>query len=67
MITNNAPFSAIALDLGTTSIKAALMDAAGMLQHITQQNAPDINTDNGHYESDALRSEEHTSELQSLA
>lgn len=54
MITNNTIFSAIALDLGTTSIKAALMDAAGMLHHITQQNAPDINTDNGHYESDAL-------------
>lgn len=54
MITNNTIFSAIALDLGTTSIKAALMDAAGMLHHITQQNAPHINTDNGHYESDAL-------------
>lgn len=51
---SNATISAIALDLGTTSVKAALMDAEGILHHITQQNAPDIDTGDGHYESDAL-------------
>lgn len=51
---SNLNISAIALDLGTTSIKAALMDADGMLHHITRQDAPAIDTDNGHYESNAL-------------
>lgn len=46
--------SAIALDLGTTSIKAALMDHQGNLQHIVSQPAPPINSHDGRYESSAL-------------
>lgn len=46
--------SAIALDLGTTSIKAALMDRQGNLQHIVSQSAPTIANYNGRYESNAL-------------
>ncbi|MDP1558290.1 MAG: FGGY family carbohydrate kinase [Nitrosomonas sp.] len=46
--------SAIALDLGTTSIKAALLDQHGMLHHRVTQPAPKMNTHNGCYESDAL-------------
>lgn len=46
--------SAIALDLGTTSIKAALMDHQENLQHIVTQPAPAINSHNGRYESNAL-------------
>jgi len=45
---------AIALDLGTTSIKAALMDEHGQLHNLISQPAPKITTDQGHYESDAL-------------
>ena len=44
----------IALDLGTTSIKAALMDEHGQLHSFISQPAPKITTDQGHYESDAL-------------
>ena len=44
---------AIALDLGTTSIKAALMDRQGDLQHIITRSAPAIDNHNGHYESNA--------------
>jgi len=44
---------AIALDLGTTSIKAALMDRQGDLQHIVTRSAPAIDNHNGHYESNA--------------
>ncbi len=46
--------SAIALDLGTTSIKAALMDRQGNLQHIVTRSAPAIDSHNGRYESNAL-------------
>lgn len=45
---------AIALDLGTTSIKAALLDEHGQLHHLTSKPAPAITTDHGRYESDAL-------------
>ena len=46
--------SAIALDLGSTSIKAGLLDQQGMLTHIVAQPAPHIDADGGRYESDAL-------------
>jgi glycerol kinase len=46
--------SAIALDLGTTSIKAALMDQQGNLLHIATQSAPAIHSHHGCYESNAL-------------
>jgi len=46
--------SAVALDLGTTSIKAALMDQQGNLQHIVTRSAPAIHSYHGHYESNAL-------------
>jgi len=46
--------SAIALDLGTTSIKAGLLDQHGELSHIVSRPAPKITTDGGRYESDAL-------------
>ncbi len=51
--------SAIALDLGTTSIKAALMDNQGNLQHIVAHSAPTIDNQQGRYESNAL----HYSEI----
>ena len=47
--------SAIALDLGTTSIKAALMDKKGNLQHIVSRPAPVIDNQQGRYESNALQ------------
>ena len=50
----SAKYSAIALDLGTTSIKAGLMDHAGVLSHIIAASAPQIFLTYGHYESDAL-------------
>lgn len=46
--------SAIALDLGTTSIKAGLLDQAGALGNIVAFPAPPISVNNGRYESDAL-------------
>jgi len=46
--------SAIALDLGSTSIKAGLLDQHGTLSGIVAQPAPLIHADAGHYESDAL-------------
>ena len=46
--------SAIALDLGSTSIKAGLLDQHGALVNIVAMPAPTINTNDGHYESDAL-------------
>lgn len=51
---DHALISAIALDLGTTSIKAALMDHQGNLQHIVTQPAPAIDSHDGRYESSAL-------------
>lgn len=46
--------SAIALDLGTTSIKAGLLDQDGVLKHIIIRPAPKITGQEGRYESDAL-------------
>jgi len=46
--------SAIALDLGTTSIKGGLLDRDGALSHIAAKPAPKIAVTGGHYESDAL-------------
>jgi glycerol kinase len=47
-------YSAIALDLGTTSIKAGLLDQHGELGSIIAHPAPKISVTGGHYESDAL-------------
>ena len=44
----------IALDLGTTSIKAGLLDQHGELGNIVAHPAPEITANGGHYESDAL-------------
>jgi glycerol kinase len=46
--------SAIALDLGSTSVKAGLLDQQGNLSGIVALPAPPISTEGGHYESDAL-------------
>ena len=46
--------SAIALDLGTTSIKSGLLDRHGELSNIVAYPAPEIAANGGHYESDAL-------------
>jgi len=46
--------SAIALDLGTTSIKAGLLDRNGELDHVVALLAPEISVNGGRYESDAL-------------
>ena len=46
--------SAIALDLGTTSIKAGLLDQDGTLSNIVTLPAPEITGNGGRYESDAL-------------
>ena len=46
--------SAIALDLGTTSIKAGLLDQDGVLGNIVAKPAPQIAVASGRYESDAL-------------
>ena len=45
---------AIALDLGSTSVKAALLDQHGELCHITALPAPALHVDGGTFESDAL-------------
>jgi len=45
---------AIALDLGTTSIKAGLLDKDGVLVSIVSQPAPEIIAKDGRYESAAL-------------
>ena len=44
----------IALDLGTTSIKAGLLDQNGALNPIVARPAPPITVSGGRYESDAL-------------
>lgn len=46
--------SAIALDLGTTSIKAGLLSKEGALAGIVTRAAPGVAADGGRYESDAL-------------
>lgn len=45
---------AIALDLGSTSIKAGLLQDDGSLVNIVAQAVPAVNSYNGRYESDAL-------------
>jgi len=47
-------YSAIALDLGTTSVKGGLLDQHGELGNLTVRHAPKIDVNGGHYESDAL-------------
>ena len=44
----------IALDLGTTSIKAGLLNKKGELNHIVSRPAPAITVTNNRYESNAL-------------
>ena len=46
--------ASVALDLGTTSIKAGLLDRDGTLGHIVTLPAPPITVSDGCYESDAL-------------
>lgn len=46
--------SSIALDLGTTSIKAGLLDQHGVLGNIIARPAPEITVMGGRYESDVL-------------
>ena len=54
-VENTHPMNtAIALDLGSTSIKAGLLDQHGSLVNIVSQPAPAIHADGGRYESDAL-------------
>ena len=47
-------YSAIALDLGTTSIKSGLLDQHGELSSIAAAPAPNMIVSGGRYESDAL-------------
>jgi glycerol kinase len=47
-------YCAIALDLGTTSIKAGLLDRDGMLSKVISRPSPKVAVDGGRYESDAL-------------
>jgi len=46
--------SAIALDLGTTAVKAGLLDGEGNLVATVSQPAPPVAANQGRYESDAL-------------
>jgi glycerol kinase len=46
--------AAIALDLGSTSVKAGLLQRDGALSDIVSAAAPDVAVDGGRYESDAL-------------
>jgi len=45
--------AAVALDLGTTTIKAGLLSQDGMLSGVVAQSAPAIAVAGGRYESDA--------------
>ena len=45
---------AVALDLGTTRIKAGLLSRDGTLGGIVSRHAPRLSADSGRYESDAL-------------
>lgn len=51
---DHALTAAIALDLGTTTIKAALMDRQGNLHNIVAWPAPAIDSHDGRYESDTI-------------
>ncbi|MEO8332401.1 MAG: FGGY family carbohydrate kinase [Gallionella sp.] len=55
--------SAIAIDTGTTSIKACLLDQDGELKHIVTRSAPEITVSGGRYESDALAYAETTEQV----
>lgn len=55
--------TAIALDLGTTSIKGGLLDSEGNLGSIVVQPAPKITVKGGCYESDALVYAETTEQV----
>jgi len=55
--------TAIALDLGSTSIKAGLLDGNGMLSDIIALPAPKITANNGCYESNALAYAEAAEEV----
>lgn len=46
--------AAIALDLGSTSVKAGLLQRDGVLSDIVSAAAPEVAVDGGRYESDAL-------------
>jgi len=46
--------TAIALDLGTTAIKAGLLSEDGTLTGVVARASPDVAADGGRYESDAL-------------
>lgn len=58
--------AAIALDLGTTAIKAGLLDQHGKLHHIVTQPAPEISSHQGRFESDALAYAKVTEQTLSL-
>ena len=51
----NQTIAALALDLGTTSIKAGLMDASGSLISNVSLPSPQIEVNDGRYESDAIK------------
>lgn len=48
-------YAAIALDLGSTTIKAGLLDSLGALGGIVSRPVPQVAVTGGRYESDALR------------
>ena len=50
----NKLIASIALDLGTTSIKAGVLDRDGEISNMITRPAPPITADDGRYESDAL-------------
>jgi glycerol kinase len=50
----NQLIASIALDLGTTSVKAGLLDRDGGIGHVISLPAPKISVIDGRYESDAL-------------
>ena len=56
-------YSAIALDLGTTAIKAGLLDSGGKLGNVIARCAPPITVSGGRYESDALAYAEAAEQL----
>ena len=50
----NKSFASIALDLGTTSVKAGLLDHDGVLSNVVARQSPEITIKDDRYESDAL-------------
>jgi len=59
----NRSISAVALDLGSTAIKAGLIDQHGTLSAIVSQPVPPVQAEGGHYESDALAYAEITDKV----